>query len=82
MLLALPGVTPDPTLGQGGGAIYAATFHILNITTSTFTNNAALRLNVTDFKTGRGAGGAISVNSDAPITSSCSAGTVAITGTN
>ena len=71
-------MTPDPTLGQGGGAIYAASFHILNLTSSTFSNNAATRLNITDFKAARGAGGAISINSDAPITSSCSAGIVTI----
>lgn len=74
------GTTPDPTLGQGGGAIYAASFNVLNITSSTFSQNTASRVNITDFKQGRGAGGAISVNSDTLITSSCSAGIVSITG--
>jgi len=79
--LAVPaGTTPDPTLGQGGGAVYAASFNVLNITTSTFSGNTASRVNITDFKAGRGAGGAISINSDALITSSCSAGLVSITG--
>lgn len=74
------GTTPDPTLGQGGGAVYAASFNVLNITSSTFSGNTASRVNITDFKAGRGAGGAISINSDALITSSCSAGLVSITG--
>lgn len=74
------GTTPDPTMGQGGGAIYAASFNALNITSSVFTQNTASRVNITDFKAGRGAGGAISINSDALITSTCSAGLVSITG--
>ncbi len=79
--LAVPaGTTPDPTLGQGGGAVYAASFNVLNFTSSTFSGNIASRVNITDFKAGRGAGGAISINSDALITSSCSAGLVSITG--
>ena len=48
-LLAPSGVTPDPTLGLGGGAIYAAGFHVLNITAFTLTDNATLRLSVTAF---------------------------------
>lgn len=79
--LAVPtGTAPDPTLGEGGSAIYAASFNVLNITSSTFLQNSASKVNITDFKAGRGAGGAISINSDALITSSCSAGTVSITG--
>ena len=74
------GTTPDPTLGQGGGAVYAASFNVLNIISSTFSGNTASRVNITDFKAGRGAGGAISINSDALITPSCSAGLVSITG--
>ena len=73
------GTTPDPTLGQGGGAIYAASFNVLSIKSSIFTSNTASRVNITDFRAGRGAGGAISINSDAPILSSCSAGRVTIT---
>lgn len=70
---------PDPTLGQGGGAIYAAGFHILSIKACNFTGNTASRVNVTDFRAGRGAGGAISINSDTPILSPCGAGRVTIT---
>ena len=72
------GNTPDPTLGQGGGAIYAAGFNILSVTASNFTSNTASSVNITDFRAGRGAGGAISINSDAPLSSSCTVGRVTI----
>lgn len=72
------GTTTDPTLGQGGGAIYAASFNLLNLTSTTFTNNSATRVNITNFWQGRGAGGAISINSDAPVNPTCSAGLVSI----
>ena len=71
------GTTTDPTLGSGGGAIYAASFNLLNLTSTTFTNNSAARVNITNFWQGRGAGGAISINSDAAV-DTCSAGVVSI----
>lgn len=77
---AYAGNTPDPTLGQGGGAIYAAGFNVLSIKASNFTNNTASRVNITDFRAGRGAGGALSINSDAPLSSTCTVGRVTITG--
>ena len=76
--IVVTGTTPDPTLGQGGGAIYAASFNVLSIKASNFTGNTASRVNITDFKQGRGAGGAISINSDTVILSSCGAGRVTI----
>ena len=78
VFIVFTGTTPDPTLGQGGGAIYAASFNILSIKASNFTGNTASRVNITDFKLGRGAGGAISINSDTVIVSSCGAGRVTI----
>ena len=78
MFFVNTGATPDPTLGQGGGAIYAASFNVLSIKGSNFTGNIASRVNITDFKLGRGAGGAISINSDTVIQSSCGAGRVTI----
>ena len=78
VLFVVAGATPDPTLGQGGGAIYAAGFNVLSIKASNFTGNTASRVNITDFKLGRGAGGAISINSDTVILSSCGAGRVTI----
>ena len=78
VFIAVTGTTPDPTLGQGGGAIYAVSFNVLSIKGSNFTGNTASRVNITDFKLGRGAGGAISINSDAVSLSSCGAGRVTI----